>query len=96
MSTALEDVIAERTRQISQEGWTLEHDDGWAGDELSRAAACYAMNAFSKYYLGTVPERWPWSSKWWKRTNPRRDLVKAGALILAAIEQFDRLEGRGS
>ena len=97
MSAALDSVIAERRRQMDEEGWSAEHDDGWGGDELSRAASCYALNAFSKYYLGAVPERWPWSSKWWKRTNPRRDLVKAGALILAAIEQIDRLakEGRG-
>lgn len=32
----------------------------------------------------------PWDEKWWKPKNPRRDLVKAGALILAEIERIDR------
>lgn len=33
---------------------------------------------------------WPWDRSWWKPTSPRRDLVKAGALILAEIERLDR------
>jgi len=41
---AVRDVLAERQRQISEEGWTPEHDDdaGRPGD-LANAAACYAM-----------------------------------------------------
>jgi hypothetical protein len=39
------------------------------------------------------PARWPWSQDWWKPTNPRRDLVKAGALIAAEIERLDRATG---
>lgn len=37
---------------------------------------------------------WPWDRKWWKPTDRRRDLVKAGALIIAEIERLDRLESR--
>jgi hypothetical protein len=33
---------------------------------------------------------WPWDGKWWKPTTPRRDLVKAAALIVAEIERLDR------
>jgi hypothetical protein len=33
---------------------------------------------------------WPWDLKWWKPTTPRRDLVKAAALIVAEIERLDR------
>ncbi|MDR7125534.1 hypothetical protein [Pseudotabrizicola sp. 4114] len=33
---------------------------------------------------------WPWNRSWWKPTSRRRDLVKAGALILAEIERLDR------
>lgn len=32
----------ERARQISQEGWTPEHDDTHTGAEMAIAAACYA------------------------------------------------------
>lgn len=41
-SRAVRDVIAERRRQISEEGWTPEHDDEHADGSLARAAACYA------------------------------------------------------
>jgi hypothetical protein len=33
---------------------------------------------------------WPWRKKWFKPSSPRRDLVKAGALIIAEIERLDR------
>lgn len=37
---------------------------------------------------------WPWSMKWFRSTTPRRNLVKAGALILAEIERIDRLDAK--
>ncbi len=37
---------------------------------------------------------WPWDGKWWKPTTPRRDLVKAAALIVAEIERLDRASER--
>lgn len=36
------------------------------------------------------PRCWPWHIDWWKPSDPRRNLVKAGALILAEIERLDR------
>lgn len=33
---------------------------------------------------------WPWPRQWWKPSDCRRNLVKAGALILAEIERLDR------
>lgn len=88
------DIIAERQRQIFDEGWTLDHDDRHDGGDLARAAACYAFNA-----SGASESRasqmlnlcWPWSTNWWKPTDHRRNLVKAGALILAEIERLDRM-----
>ena len=99
---AVNDIIAERQRQISEEGWTPEHDDKYNDFQLALAAAGYAQNVAD--YAGEYcqphssinwtdapePEAWPWSPVWWKPTNPRRDLVKAGALILAEIERLDR------
>ena len=45
MTKAIDDVLAERQRQQSIEGWTPEHDDAHKGGELSRAAGSYAINA---------------------------------------------------
>lgn len=103
---ALRDVIAERKRQIDKEGWTADHDDFHMDGSLAKAAACYAMSGAADdtqrrqmrdiegdhtlaFFLRNI---WPedWAFKWWKPKNRRRDLVRAGALILAEIERLDR------
>lgn len=87
------EIKAERERQMNVEGWTLEHDDAHSRGDMAKAAACYALNA------GRAPEYadnsfirsyWPWDWKWWKPRSSRRDLIKAGALIVAEIERIDR------
>jgi hypothetical protein len=93
LSKAESDVLDERTRQQIVEGWTPEHDDQHEIGEMASAAACYAANAGGFVWQGGWPrEVWPLSREWWKPTNSRRDLVKAGALILAEIERIDRAE----
>ena len=87
-SAAARDVLAERRRQIEVEGWTPEHDDAHGTGDVALAAACYALNAAG---CGCeVARNWPWDRTWWRPSTPRRDLVKAGALILAEIERLDR------
>lgn len=93
---AARDVIAERQRQVETEGWTPEHDDEHAKGEMARAAACYVLVAAATLApLKTAARHvvewlWPWDARWWKPTDRRRDLVKAGALIIAEIERLDR------
>lgn len=88
MTEAARSVLAERARQIAAEGWTPANDDGYAAGTLSDAAGCYAMQAYGSMRLSKF---WPWSEGWWKPSeNPRRNLEKAGALILAEIECIDR------
>ncbi len=105
---AIEDIIAERLRQTSAEGWSDAHDDEHHSGELARAAGWYALNASAHAYndvLGVAdpysvaneifaePDgfyAWPWPLDWWKPKNRRRDLVRAGALIVAEIERLDR------
>ncbi|MGU6597863.1 MULTISPECIES: ead/Ea22-like family protein [Salmonella] len=90
---AILDVIAERQRQQSVEGWTPEHDNVYQNSELADAAACYAIHAHNQGF--STPAHWPWSPDWWKQSGARRDLVKAGALIIAEIERIDRAAGIG-
>ena len=87
-SAAARDVLAERKRQIDAEGWTPEHDDKYRDDELSMAAVCYANTSGAG---GCSPNGWPWPEEWWKPSTARRNLVKAGALIIAEVERIDRL-----
>lgn len=93
------DVLAERKRQIEVEGWTPEHDAQHDAGQLAEAAACYAIASAdpegSATPLESLSGPWPWDREWWKPSDdPRRNLVKAGALILAEIERMDRAAGQ--
>lgn len=97
LTDAARDVLAERQRQIEVEGWTPEHDDEHVNDEIAAMAAFYAMppgarewSAEDTGYGDTfgeaiIPEGWAA-----KEGDRRRELIKAGALILAEIERLDR------
>jgi hypothetical protein len=104
MPKAMNDVIAERERQQAAEGWTPEHDDQHGCGELVHAACCYAKQAAERAWLldhkgveayrqDPLPSEWPdsWAEEWWKPKNPRRDLVRAAALLIAEIDRLDRI-----
>ncbi|WP_292636938.1 hypothetical protein [Mesorhizobium sp.] len=106
---AMADIAAERQRQIDAEGWTPEHDDKHSEGEMACAAGIYALiagsgatdyrNAYQGYSLNDylqaiIDHYWPWDRKWFKPKSRRRDLVKAGALIVAEIERLDRLAAK--
>ena len=94
LTPAARDVLAERRRQVEAEGWTPEHDDEHADGALALAAACYA--AAAGLGQADAPSVWPWAPEWWKPTDTRRNLEKAGALILAEIERIDRAAARAA
>lgn len=105
-TAAARDVLAERQRQTRVEGWTAEHDAGHGDGSLATAAAIYADPSLVRFESGKfgtcIIDPWPWRNRhdagrgfyderaWWKPSDRRRDLVKAGALILAEIERLDR------
>ena len=98
VTSALADVAAERKRQREVEGWTPEHDDEHGDGTMAAAAAAYvfatdcgvAHTVDGEEYLVDGRELWPWDWKWWKPKDRRRNLVRAGALIVAEIERLDR------
>jgi hypothetical protein len=79
------DIMEERNRQITKEGWNAVHDDRYQARELTKAAICY---------LWGNNKDWPWPRHWFKPTDLRRNLVKAGALIAAEIDRLDRETAR--
>jgi hypothetical protein len=105
----VERIGRERARQISEEGWTLEHDDAENSEgELAEAASCYAdlaafqaMASKAGHSRGIKPDKrrplgWPWTITRWKPSpDPIRNLEKAGALIAAEIDRLVRLKGWG-
>jgi hypothetical protein len=82
---AARDVLAERERHKTAEGWTSEHDDEHTDGSMALAAAAYAV-----HFRHGAGRLWPWAAKWWKPRSHRENLVRAAALILAEIERLDR------
>ena len=94
--TGAEKILAERQRQLSEEGWTEEHDDTHQRAQLNMAAHCYGDLAWRQEKgleteLNPPPIDWPWGKEWWKPSDdPVRNLEKAGALIAAEIDRIER------
>ena len=95
-NSVIAEIESERARQIIKEGWTRGHDDQHDQGALATAAASYALNAGDmvnpnrKGFAKHPPHFWPFDVEWWKPKTPRRDLIRAAALIVAEIERLDR------
>lgn len=71
-------IAIERARQVLGEGYTLEHDRELGFGQIAQAAEAYLTGS---------PERYPWPAETLKLSGDiLRNLVKAGALIAAAID----------
>lgn len=103
MSNVIREIDDERHRQIRKEGWAPEHDDEHGNRELARAAQCYLEHyigrqwlidgyndGLTRYQEEPSADDWPWDEQWWKPKNPRRDLIRVAALLVAEIERMDR------
>jgi len=97
--SVIDEIAAERQRQIDQDGWNAFHDAHHPKGELAAAGAAYALHAArfhdaenlgEHYAIKTPSPIWPWERQWWKPKSFRRDLVRAAALIVAEIERLDR------
>ena len=86
--TGSELIAAERQRQIVQEGFNAEHDSQHSGADLLAAAKCYAEKNPAMHNDANFPLEWPWDYDWWKPGTRERDLVRAGALALAAVDRI--------
>jgi len=92
----ISDIILERARQITVEGYTTEHDDTHTDESIAQAASIYAMPTDKRDMWNKIPNNWPWENEFWKPTPKDRikELTKAGALIVAEIERLKRLEAK--
>lgn len=104
--TAIDDIAAERKRQIEKEGWNAGHDDQHHQGDIARAAAAYAVASLHSVeenkkhkdalygvalgFISIIRWLWPWDAQWFKPKDRRRNLVIAGALIVAEIDRLDR------
>ena len=94
--TGIERIAAERKRQINEEGFDAEHDSQHSGADLLAAARCYADEYRVIHKDVDIPLHWPWGNFEWNPKTRERDLVRAGALALAAVDriaaEIDRLQ----
>ena len=84
-------IAAERTRQQTQEGYTIAHDDEHTEGQLALLAAAYTVTSrggtgelYSLLHLESALKKYGWP---FKPKDPIADLVRAGALILAELER---------
>lgn len=105
MKTGIELIAEERQRQIDVEGYTPQHDSQHLPSEFIYAAIAYTEAAkvgvncmemgntneneirFRKIDMG-IDFPWGWAN--FKPTTDLRDLIKAGALIAAAIDRLQQ------
>lgn len=80
-------IAKERVRQIEKEGFSLKKDVGQPSLNFVNAAESYlecAKNTDDSIEQGR--KLWPWGLKYFKPKYKLSDLVRAGALIAAAID----------
>jgi hypothetical protein len=95
--SVIDEIAAERRRQIEVEGWSPEHDDEHDEDQLAKAAIVYAAPDWLRQFFDANDIRiWPWDADWWRPNGRRRDLIRAAALIVAEIERLDRASNFGA
>lgn len=97
-------ILAERERQIGEEGFDAAHDASHDDGELLAVARMYYQLAIggvlpmrtgwspadSRDPGPRVPVGWPWADHWWKPRTARRNLERGGALCLAEIDRLRR------
>lgn len=91
--TGIEQIKEERERQITEEGYTLEHDKMYNDPKDMVMAACiYASLGLDKNmdheFIHDMEDAWPWDLKYFKPKDQIRNLVRAGALIAAALDRL--------
>ena len=79
----------ERRRQIEAEGYDAKWDRHNTPQVLCRAAVGYALHEDpSELVSDAAAKLWPWSKEFWNPKDHLRNLVRAGALIAAAIDRL--------
>lgn len=90
---AMQMIDEERRRQVAK-GFSIGHDDGLTMGQLAHVAACYAAGSTKVTAQGQQKTTALWPSAWESQllTAPTRlrQLVIAGALIVAEIERLQR------
>lgn len=85
----------ERIRQMAVEGFTSDKDDLLGEGILREAARCYFEAVPDGDLVDVPPLTWPFDDEAWKPKDRRRNLVRAGAFIMADRDRLIRKADRG-
>lgn len=96
----VDEVTATQQEQTANAGKYGADDDmqfALAGAAYAGHAALWEDGAINlKVYRTAKPnELWPWKGVHWEPRDPRSDLVRAAAFIIAQIERIDRARQSG-
>lgn len=81
-------IAVERERQIKDEGYNDEHDQAHAPMTLAKAAVSYILCNDEKKRRIAKTTYWPWNDESYKPLDMKRNLIRAGALVAAAIDRL--------
>lgn len=92
-------------RALQLDAMQLVMDEGgYAGDRAENQAYLDGQRALAEakradpvgfHFNHEAPIDWPWADSWWKpSTDPVRNLVKAGALVAAEIDRYQRIAAK--
>ena len=98
--TGVGKIAVERQRQVREKGYTVEHDAQHSVFDLLRAAGAYQEYAYHAILNEGYPDAiaqvkelaadgWPWERSSYKPGSPEKALVKAGAMIAAALDLLE-------
>lgn len=90
--SALDDIAAERIRQLDEKGYDADHDDGHETGAIAVGAAHFALLPDDLDRLGVLHgDLWPAELGPIPKPLPRRDeLVRGAAMLAAEIDRLDR------
>ena len=98
-----ERIAKERQRQITEEGWTPEHDDEHTDSSMALAAALYATPVLLYQKVANLNgvsflDPWPWDFKWDKRPHPNggNSLKPNSPFYVSRDERIRQLEKAGA
>lgn len=82
-------IVEERIKQIIRHGYDQSHDDKHADFTLVEAAIAY-LSYVATGDLTFAPETWPLDEPFLPEELPMKNMMKAAALVLAAMEAYRR------
>ena len=83
-------ILAERERQISEEGYNKTHDSFHNHEEFIKAAISYSLSSMNNENLKRSGNLWwPGDEETYKPKDVLQNLKRAGALIAAAIDRYE-------